>query len=66
METMETNSKAAHAESETAIERLRTDFEDLRATIQGNARTLLVQMIVVVGAGVAVLGGFIAILQFLR
>ncbi|MCY4035094.1 MAG: hypothetical protein OXE98_07410 [Hyphomicrobiales bacterium] len=59
METMEGNNKAAHAESESAIERLRTDnvraIGELRTTIQENARTFLVQMILVVGAGVAIL-----------
>ncbi|MCY4038601.1 MAG: hypothetical protein OXF09_03995 [Hyphomicrobiales bacterium] len=70
METMEANNKAAHAESESAIERLRTDnvkaIGELRTIIEGNSRTLLVQMIIVVGFGVALLGGLITILQFIK
>ena len=40
---------------------LRTDFEKLRTTIEGNSRTLLFQTIGVIAAAVAILGGFIAI-----
>ena len=37
----------------------------LRA-VEGNARTLLVQMVIVVGVGIAILGKFVAILPFLK
>ena len=47
------------ASNEKAIGGLRTDMERLRAGI-------FIQMVGVVAAGVAVLGGFIAILQFLK
>ena len=46
--TMRSENDSALSKNEAAIERLRT-------TIEGNARTLLVQMILVVGAGVGIL-----------
>ena len=48
MKTMRSENDSALSKNEAAIERLRT-------TIEGNARALLVQMILVVGAGVAIL-----------
>ena len=57
MKTMEANNKAAHAESESAIERLRMDMAQLRSGI-------FIQMVGVIAAAVAILGGFIAVLRF--
>ena len=48
METMEANNRAALAKNESAIDRLRTDMERLRTGI-------FIQMVAVVGAGVAIL-----------
>ena len=52
MKTMKAENGEALAKNEAAIERLRTG--------------IFIQMVGVVAAGVAVLGGFIAILQFLK
>ena len=65
-EFMEVNMRAMKAESESALSKNEAAIERLRTTIEGNARTLLMQMILVVGVGVGILGGFIAILQFFK
>ena len=81
METMEASNKAAFSGNETAIERLRTDHEraigglrsdnekaigGLRADMERLRTGIFMQMVGVVAAGVTILGGFIAILQFLK
>ena len=53
VKAMEANNKAAHAENETAIERLRTDIEKSINTVT----------IRVMGA-IGLLGVFIAVLQY--
>ena len=47
MKTMEAKNDSALSKNEAAIERLRT-------TIEGNARTLLLEIAAVVGLGVAI------------
>ena len=50
MKTMRAENGEALAKNEAAIAGLRTDFEKLRTTIEGNSRTLLFQTIGVVAA----------------
>ena len=68
MKTMEANNKAAHAESESAIERLRTDnvkaIGELRTDMAQLRSGIFIQMVGVIAAAVAILGGFIAVLRF--
>ena len=56
---MEANMRTMKAESESAIERLRADMER-------SVHTITIRMIGVVGLGVAILGGLITVLQFLK
>ena len=58
-EKVEANMKIMKADNESAISRTEAAIERLRTGI-------FIQMISVVAAGVAILGGFIAILQFLK
>ena len=63
MEIMESRHKEARAESESANERLRTDFEKLRTdfeklrtTIEGNSKTLIFQTVGVFAAVAGIVG----------
>ena len=68
MKTMRAENDSALSMNEAAIERLRTGIALSRneAAIERLRTGIFIQMVGVVAAGVAVLGGFIAILQFLR
>ena len=58
METMEANNKAAHAENETAIERLRTDME---RTSNSNTTKLMI----FTGVAVAAMGVLVSIVSLI-
>ena len=62
METMEANNKAAHAKSETAIERLRTDFagllkdnEKLRTDMEKSINAHTTKMMIFLGVAVGII-----------
>ena len=61
--TMKADNEAALAKNESAIDRLVASNEKAIAELRAS---IFIQMVGVVAAGVAVLGGFIAILQFLK
>ena len=48
--------KEARTENESAIERLRTDFEKFRTTIEGNSKTLIFQTVGVFAAIAGIVG----------
>ena len=56
MKIMRAENDSALSRNEAAIAGLRTDFEKLRTTIEGNSRTLLFQMIAAVAAVAGITG----------
>ena len=65
MKVLQAEKKQSKAESDSAIERLRTDMEkslnSIREKIDSNAKTMLIG----IGVSVAFLGGLISFLSFL-
>ena len=70
---VEANMKTMRAQNESAIDRLlasnekaigglRTDFEKLRTTVEGNSRTLLLQIMGLLVAAVGIIGALIKFL----
>ena len=70
MKTLRADNEVTLTKHEAAIDRLQASNEkaigELRTAIEGNSRTLLVQIIIVVGFSVALLAGLITILQFIK
>ena len=61
--TMKADNETALAKNESAVDRLIASNEKAIAELRAS---IFIQMVGVVAAGVAVLGGFIAVLQFLK
>ncbi len=54
--------KTMRAEKDTALSRNQAAMERLRTTVEGYSRTLLLQMILVVGLGFAVMGVIVSLM----
>ena len=69
METMEANNKAAHAESESAIERLRTDnvkaVGELRTDMEKSISSSTTKLMTFTGVAIAAVGVFVSVVSLI-